>query len=101
MNGLRFVFCEGDDDLAVVKGLVEDLCLSSVSDRPEFPCVDDYFRCITERCARKEFSSKAKVRVWMSSHEDYDLRVGKAAEKGYWPWESAVFDPLKEFLKGL
>lgn len=24
------------------KGMVEDLCLNSVNDRPEFPCVDDY-----------------------------------------------------------
>jgi hypothetical protein len=83
------------------KGMVEDLCLNSVSDRPEFSCVDDYFRCITQKCDRRDFSSKAKVRVWMASHVDYDLRVGKAAEKGYWPWESPVFDPVKAFLRQL
>jgi hypothetical protein len=83
------------------KGMVEDLCLNSVSDLPEFPCVEDYFRCISQKCDRKEFSSKAKVRVWMASHVDHEFYVGKAAEKGYWPWESPVFNPMKAFLRQL
>ena len=82
-------------------GMIEDLCLKSVADRPEYPCVDDYFSCITEKSGRTSFSSKAKVRVWMASHTDYDLRVGLAAELGYWPWESPAFDSLKNFLKAL
>jgi hypothetical protein len=83
------------------KGMVEDLCLDSVSNLPEFPCVNDYFQCITQKSGRKDFSSKARVRVWMASHVDYELYVGKAAEKGYWPWESPVFDSMKEFLRQL
>ena len=79
--------------------MIEDLCLLSVSNRPEFPCVDDYFQCIAQRSGRQGFSSKARVRVWMASHVDYEYYVGKAAEKGYWPWESPVFDSLKEFLR--
>jgi len=83
------------------KGMVEDLCLNSVSDRPEFPCVEDYFRCIAEKSDRKNFSSKAKIRVWMASHSDYELYVGGAASEGYWPWESPSFDSMKEFLRQL
>ncbi len=83
------------------KGMIEDLCLNAVSDRPEFGCVDDYFRCIAQKCNRNNFSSKAKVRVWMASHVDYDLRVGGAAEGGYWPWGSPVFDSMKQFLRQL
>jgi hypothetical protein len=83
------------------KGMVEDLCLNSVSDRPEFPCVEEYFNCIAQKSNRKLLSSKAKIRVWMASHVDHDLRVGKAAEAGYWPWESPTFDPIKEFLRQL
>ena len=79
--------------------MIEDLCLLSVSNRPEFPCVDEYFQCIAQRSGRQGFSSKARVRVWMASHVDYEYYVGKAAEKGYWPWESPVFDSLKEFLR--
>jgi hypothetical protein len=83
------------------KGMVEDLCLSSVSNRPEFLCVEDYFRCIEEKSSRKNFSSKAKIRVWMASHVDHEFYVGKAAEKGYWPWNSSAFDSMKEFLRQL
>ena len=83
------------------KGMVEDLCLSSVSNRPEFSCVEDYFRCIAEKSDRKNFSSKARIRVWMASQVDYDVRVGIAAEMGYWPWESPAFDSMKEFLRQL
>jgi hypothetical protein len=83
------------------KGMLEDLCLKSVSDRAEFGCVDDYFRCITEKCGRIGFSAKAKVRVWMASQADYDYRVGKAAEHGYWPWANPAFQELREFLRQL
>jgi hypothetical protein len=83
------------------KGMIEDLCLKSVADRPEFACVGEYFRCIAQHSTRKEFKSKARVRVWMASHTDWEYHVGKAAEEGYWPWENPAFDTLKEFLRAL
>jgi hypothetical protein len=83
------------------RGMIEDLCLNSVSDRPEFSCVADYFTCIAQKSSRRFFSSKARVRVWMASHVDYEFYVGKAAEEGYWPWESPAFDSLKNFLRAL
>ncbi len=83
------------------RGMIEDVCLKSISDRPEFPCVDDYFKCIAAKSSRSQSSSKARVRVWMASHVDFEYHVGKAAEKGYWPWESAAFNSLKNFLKAL
>jgi hypothetical protein len=83
------------------RGMIEDLCLHSVADQPEFPCIDGYFACIATKSARSKFSSKAKVRVWMASHVDYEYHVGKAAAGGYWPWESPAFDSLKNFLKAL
>lgn len=83
------------------RGMIEDLCLGSVADQPEFVCIADYFACITQKSGRANFSSKAKVRVWMASHVDYEYHVGKAAEEGYWPWESPAFNSLKDFLKAL
>jgi hypothetical protein len=82
-------------------GMIEDLCLNSVADRPEFACVGDYFSCVAQKSDRKSFSAKAKVRVWMASQVDFEAHVGIAAEKGYWPWENPVFDPLKNFLREL
>jgi hypothetical protein len=92
------VFVVGPND---GRGMLEDLCLNSVSDQPEFGCVDEYFRCVAEKSERKKFSSKARFRAWMASHTDLELRLGLTAEKGYWPWESTAFNPLKEFLKRL
>jgi hypothetical protein len=83
------------------RGMIEDLCLQSVSDQPEFSCVDSYFACIAQKSSRSNFPSKGKVRVWMASHEDFEFYVGKAAEEGYWPWASPAFDPLKNFLQAL
>ena len=80
------------------RGMIEDICLNSVSDRPEFSCVDDYFNCIAQKSLRSQFSSKAKVRVWMASQADFEYHVGKAAEEGYWPWESRAFNRLRIFL---
>jgi hypothetical protein len=83
------------------RGMIEDVCLNSVSDQPDFACVENYFACIAQKSVRSGFSSKARVRVWMASHVDYDYHVGKAAEEGYWPWESPAFDSLKKFLQEL
>src|SRR6266446_2202831 len=30
------------------KGMLEDLCLASVSDKPGYPCLVAYFKCLTE-----------------------------------------------------
>jgi hypothetical protein len=101
-------FASGDVRVGVLvigpkngKGMIEDLCLNSVSDLPQFGCVDEYFQCIVQKGGWQQFSSKAKVRAWMASQLDYELYVGKAAEKGYWNWASPVFDAMKEFLKQL
>jgi hypothetical protein len=83
------------------RGMLEDLCLQSASDSAEFACVESYFHCVAENSERKRFSSKAKVRAWMAPQADHELYVGKAAEKGYWPWENPVFDPIKQFLRVL
>ncbi|HSY43870.1 MAG TPA: DUF3226 domain-containing protein [Candidatus Acidoferrum sp.] len=83
------------------RGMIEDVCLKSVSDQPEFACVEEYFACIAIRSSRSDFSAKAKVRVWMASHVDHEYYVGKAAEEGYWPWDHSAFDIVKSFLKAL
>ncbi|NJO16485.1 MAG: hypothetical protein HC877_12310 [Thioploca sp.] len=41
---------------------------------------------------------QTKVHAWLSSQNEPDKRLAEAAEAGYWPWESPVFDLLKQFL---
>ena len=91
-----FVIAGSDD-----KGMLEDLCLASVQDKPGFPCLAEYFRCLVEKTERKEYHAKAKFRAWMASQSDFELHAGKAADKGYLPWDSAAFDSLRQFLKAL
>ncbi|HTI99036.1 MAG TPA: hypothetical protein VL527_09145, partial [Dongiaceae bacterium] len=72
-----------------------------VTSRPGYSCIDAYFDCITEQSGRSQFSSKAKVRVWMASQVDFEYHVGKAAQEGYWPWDDPAFAALTKFLREL
>lgn len=82
-------------------GMLEDLCLAALSNRPGFVCLEDYFRCLTHHTGRPTFHAKARFRAWMASQSEFELHVGKAAEQGFLPWENPVFDSLREFLKSL
>jgi hypothetical protein len=83
-------------------GMLEDLCLSSVQADPAWPCVEDYFTCVSQSAARQPNNpAKARVHAWLASQIDPDKRLGEAAEAGYWPWSSPAFDLLKQFLQGL
>jgi hypothetical protein len=83
------------------RGVLEDLCLTAVSQQAGYFCLEDYFRCLTEKTGKQTFHPKAKFRAWMASQSDYDLRTGLAAEQGYVPYTNAAFDALRDFLRGL
>lgn len=83
------------------KGEIEHLCLKSVSDRPEYACLEEYFRCLAEKTGGKIFSPSARIRAWIATQPDTRLYVGQAAEKGYWPFDHPAFEPLRVFLKAL
>lgn len=82
-------------------GMLEDLCLEAVSHLPGYVCLEEYFRCLVEKTEVKEYDPKAKFRAWMASQKEYDLGVSLAAGRGYVPWQSLAFDPLREFLRSL
>ena len=51
-------------------GMLEDLCLESVSEDPAMLCVDEYFRCLEERLEMLPRNpSKARVRAFLASME--------------------------------
>lgn len=81
------------------KGMLEDICLQSVQDDPAMTCVEAYFECLTKNPGNLPSNlSKAKVHAFLSSRDKPDLRLGEAAQKGYWPWTHQAFDQVKEFL---
>lgn len=83
-------------------GMLEDLCLASVQTDLALPCVDEYFQCVQQRAGRQPKNmAKARLHVWLASQAEPDKRLGEAAEKNYWPWNSAAFQPLINFLRAL
>ncbi|MFN4219076.1 MAG: DUF3226 domain-containing protein, partial [Candidatus Bipolaricaulia bacterium] len=81
-------------------GALEDLCLQAVANDPALPCVEQYFECLKQQTSSfpKNFA-KAKIQAFLASRVEAGKRLGEAAQAGYWPWHSSVFDQLKSFLK--
>ncbi len=82
-------------------GTLETLCLMAVHDDPAMGCVKQYFECLAEQPEIKtapKTPHKAHLHTFLASREKPGLRLGEAAEKGYWPWDHAVFEPIKQFL---
>jgi len=83
-------------------GMLEDLCLSSVSNDTGMQCVDEFLTCVREKTNRTPDNlSKARAHVWLASKPRAGLRLGEAAENGYWPWGNDAFDSLRSFLQAL
>jgi hypothetical protein len=82
------------------RGSLEDLCLKAVTGDASFPCVEQFFRCLGEqRLPLPRSMAKARVQAFLASREEAGLRLGEAAEKGYWPWDNEAFNALKALLQ--
>jgi hypothetical protein len=91
-----FIVPNGVDD-----GMLETLCLLSVSSLPEFACVDDYFQCLQGHNIIPNHLPKARTHAWLASRPEPDRRVGEAAQASYWPWDSDAFADLWSFIRAL
>lgn len=81
-------------------GALEDLCLDAVAQDPSMRCVERYFKCLEqEGLSLPDNISKAKVQVFLASRHKAGLRLGEAAQAGYWPWEAEAFGNVKDFLQ--
>lgn len=80
------------------RGMLEDLCLESVSADFAMACVDEFFGCVEKGGRRPGNMSKARVHAWLASQIRPDKRLG---EFGGWPWDDAAFRPFGEFLRNL
>jgi len=82
-------------------GMLEDLCWSAIADDPASSCVEDFIGCVQRTGGDPQPLAKARVHAWLASRERPDLRVGEAAERGYWPFDHPAFGPLLTFIRGL
>ena len=80
-------------------GMLEDICLASISEPEILSCVDQYINCLPEKHPT-HIMSKAKLQVYLAAKEP-EIRLGEAAEQSLWNWEHTVFDPIKDFLRQL
>jgi len=79
-------------------GMIETLCMRSVRNDPVMPCVESYFKCLQGIGKAHNRMDKARIHVYLASREDPSKRLGESALAGYWPFESEIFDSLKQFL---
>ncbi len=88
--------------------MLEDLCLAAVtkdpSTRSAMHCVDDYFKCLGEQAGishKINALPKARIHAFLASRPDPELRLGEAAQRGYFPLDSPVFKPVIDYLTQL
>jgi hypothetical protein len=81
-------------------GMLEDLCLRAVAQDPAMLCVEQYFKCLQqEGLSLANNMSKAKVQVFLAARPKAGLRLGEAAQAGYWPWNENAFEQVRDFLQ--
>jgi hypothetical protein len=82
-------------------GMLETLCLQSVSNDPSVKCIDDYFDCLKKVGFSPKIMDKAKIQAFLASRERTIWLLGVAAQCGYWQWDSPAFEHVKLFLNSL
>ncbi len=81
----------------VADGMLESLCRFAVNEAPSAHCVDTLFQCV----GTQSISPKAWTHAFIAIQADPDLHFGKAATKGYWNLQHAVFDDIMKFIVNL
>lgn len=80
-------------------GMLETLCLASVRDDPAIECVEQYLECIKAKGLRSPANlEKARLHAYLAGKTESYVLVGRAAQKGYWPFAAPAFAPLRAFL---
>ena len=85
-------------------GMLEDVCLESVVSEPVMECIERFLECVKERRTdwpKQNIDAKARVHTFLASQDPPDLRLGEAAARGFWDFDAAAFEPLRNILQGL
>ena len=86
------------------EGMIETLCVDSIRQHPVFSCVEQFFECAGKHgvdLPSAPRDAKHYAQAYLATRKEVQLFPGLAAYRGYWPWDSGVFDRLKKFLKAL
>lgn len=83
------------------KGILEDLFLSCVNDKPGMSCVDPFMECILKLENPARIPSKAKTLAYLAAQKEIKRGVGGAAREGIWEFNSDELNKVKAFIKNL
>lgn len=86
-------------------GMLETLCLQTLSGQPVERCMDDYLTCldaIRKPDERERFNEpKARVQAYLASRAPIVNSLGLGALKHYWDFDHSCFEQIKQFLRVL
>lgn len=83
-------------------GMLETVCLESVTGDPATPCLDPFFECVRQQGGTLPGNMvKARLHAFLATRPKPNLLLGQAAHAGYWPWDSPAFEGIKQFLASL
>jgi hypothetical protein len=86
-------------------GMLEDLCLQTVADRPEIQCVESFVGCFSPHLSaddQKAFNdAKARVQAYLATRVPIENSLGLGAQKGHWKLDHPELDSIKGFLRAL
>jgi len=87
---------------AKTKGMIETICISSVKEDPAMECVNTYIKCLKDKLnAPPKNLEKARLQAFLASRKKVPRKLGLAAKQNVWPWDSPVFENVKNFLNSL
>jgi hypothetical protein len=88
--------------------MLETLCIQAVTSEPAladaWACVDQFFSCLHARnvpVPADASLAKRQAQTYLATQPELKAFPGLAAYKEYWPWNNAVFEPIKQFLRDL
>jgi hypothetical protein len=82
-------------------GMLEDLCLKTISDHPAAKCVNVFVECVNELTEPPRIMSKAKTQVFLAAMPKIVNSVGLGAKRGYWNLQHNQMRPVRQFLEQL
>ena len=83
-------------------GMLETLLCDTIEGSPEAACIDDFLECLGHLDdARLRWADKRRARAFIATKPDPNLRVGEAAQRGYWDLDHPALEQVRRFVQAL
>jgi len=92
------------------EGMLEDLCLCSVTTDPIYECMENYLECCAPYIAKnlnipkaklQAYEAPAKIEAYLAAKHKIVDSVGLGAQKKHWDFDHSCFDKVRYFLHQL